>query len=632
MFRKIKFLLFCFVFVLAAACAPAQAAVSPTDPPAADVAPTDVPQPTEVPVTSLPASQEELDKALLDAISAEKIADVQALLGAGADPNHEVNGLVVSFFRVASVGNLEIMELLLATGGDLKEATADDFGVLRVFTLEGELTAGQLEVAEFMLTELLAGSWDIDSYDAAGGTLLFWAAAGNRPEIVQLLIDLGADPDKITLDNASPLMYASFTGKIDAVQVLIENGAQINYQGMFDHTALHVAAEGNHSEIVQLLIEADAELNLLSSRGLTPLGWALEKDSKEAAQVLWDAGAYTNEERQFELVAAVKSKDMDEIERLLDEGANPNAGVNGIVPLFVAVGRNNYDSFNLLMAHGGNVALVSNNGKTLLDISVKTDDLQITEYLLDALIPMGLDVNERNGHGWPRTLWAIGHFEYEYAELLFERGGDVHLINETYPKMETGLMHYAHFAHAEGTRILLEHAVDVNYQGKLGLTALHVAAEASSSRQFESMLDIILMLLEAGADNTLKNDAGQTPYDVAIEHGNHDTAQLLEAGYDPQSPIYILRKFESALNAADLDTLMSLCAEGTDIEILCEAYVRDQVTVEISNILVTDSQVTLEIKWFADNQYQSTQVFEATFEDGKITTLLFVEEVEKASG
>jgi hypothetical protein len=152
----------------------------------------------------------------------------------------------------------------------------------------------------------------------------------------------------------------------------------------------------------------------------------------------------------------------------------------------------------------------------------------------------------------------------------------------------------------------------------------------------------VLHLLEAGADTRLKNGAGQTPYDVAIEYEHYEIAQLLEAGYDPLSPVYILRKFESAANTKDLDTMMMFCAEDaafgtiesakwTDFRTNWETYIKSEIELEISNIQVYRENTILEIKWYSVGKYIFTQSWEATFEDGKIKTLFFLEEIDKAS-
>jgi hypothetical protein len=112
---------------------------------------------------------------------------------------------------------------------------------------------------------------------------------------------------------------------------------------------------------------------------------------------------------------------------------------------------------------------------------------------------------------------------------------------------------------------------------------------------------------------------------------------------DPASPESILRQFETAANAKDLDTLMTLCEEDavfgtiqsarwTDMETNWASYIASDIELEISNIQTTDEITTLQIKWFSVNKYISTQTWEATFEAGKIKTLLFLEEIDKASG
>ena len=117
-------------------------------------------------------------------------------------------------------------------------------------------------------------------------TLLFAAAHGHR-EIVQALIDAGADVNHQNNDGHTALIRASYWGYLEIVQTLIDAGADVNHQNQFGDTALMQAAERGHLEIVQTLIDAGADVKWyflcckiglsveIASQGLPPMGNSL---------------------------------------------------------------------------------------------------------------------------------------------------------------------------------------------------------------------------------------------------------------------------------------------------------------------------------------------------------------------
>lgn len=113
--------------------------------PNTEMQPTDTP--TTIPPTEVPVIDEELQAALVEAIKTEDIAEVQRLLDAGANPNHETNH-VIPMIVAASKGNIEIVKLLAEHGGDLTVETASG-----KTPLDAAIASGQIN-GEFITGEI----------------------------------------------------------------------------------------------------------------------------------------------------------------------------------------------------------------------------------------------------------------------------------------------------------------------------------------------------------------------------------------------------------------------------------------------------------------------------------------------
>lgn len=135
-----------------------------------------------------------------------------------------------------------------------------------------------------------------------GATALHFAAIENRREIVDLLLEHGADLNAIDEEFGSTpagwanerghagmtrylhergtgidLNRASAFGLIDLVrELLIEDGSDINSSGGYG-MPIHQAALWGHPEIVELLLENGADPGLPNSEGQTALAVALRQ-------------------------------------------------------------------------------------------------------------------------------------------------------------------------------------------------------------------------------------------------------------------------------------------------------------------------------------------------------------------
>ena len=124
-----------------------------------------------------------------------------------------------------------------------------------------------------------------------GATAFLLAAKEADLELMELLLEAGADPTIPTFDGTTALMVAaglySDTGNyhrfvqrgwadqvLKATKMCIDLGNDVNAVNDVGDTALHGAAYRGALDVAQLLVSHDAKLDAVDTRGLTPLAVA----------------------------------------------------------------------------------------------------------------------------------------------------------------------------------------------------------------------------------------------------------------------------------------------------------------------------------------------------------------------
>ena len=114
-------------------------------------------------------------------------------------------------------------------------------------------------------------------------TPLELAVEKNAPtEFIRELIEKGANVNTTTGNGETPLHFAARGDSPKAVSLLLANGADVNAKDKDGDTPLHYAASRNHPKAVSLLLANGADVNAKDKKGRTPLDLAVERDKTEA--------------------------------------------------------------------------------------------------------------------------------------------------------------------------------------------------------------------------------------------------------------------------------------------------------------------------------------------------------------
>ena len=129
--------------------------------------------------------------------------------------------------------------------------------------------------------------------DQLGRTALHWAAERRDKDVVELLLEYGADIAAKRDDGSTVLLLlhsSAYGGQWEVVKWLVEHGADVTAKGDGGSTVLHQAANGGHLEVVKWLVEHGADVAAKDNNGSTVLHWAADWGHLEVVKWLVEHG------------------------------------------------------------------------------------------------------------------------------------------------------------------------------------------------------------------------------------------------------------------------------------------------------------------------------------------------------
>jgi ankyrin repeat protein len=112
-------------------------------------------------------------------------------------------------------------------------------------------------------------------------------------EKTKKLIKLGADvqvlDDRTNPNGRYPLNWAAWQNNVEIINALLDAGADINKANLTGFTPLHHAIESGSKEAAALLIKRGANLNTVNRSGMTPLQFAEAAGRQEIEAMLKEA-------------------------------------------------------------------------------------------------------------------------------------------------------------------------------------------------------------------------------------------------------------------------------------------------------------------------------------------------------
>uniref|UniRef100_A0A4W4E0Z7 Poly [ADP-ribose] polymerase n=1 Tax=Electrophorus electricus TaxID=8005 RepID=A0A4W4E0Z7_ELEEL len=443
---------------------------------------------------------------------------------------------------------------------------------------------GRKDVVE----HLLQTGANVHSRDDGGLIPLHNACSFGHAEVVSLLLCQGADPNARDNWNYTPLHEAAIKGKIDVCIVLLQHGADPNIRntdgksaldladpsaktvltGKHTHTHTHARASGNEDKLMALLTPLNVNCHASDGRKSTPLHLAAGYNRVRIVQLLLQYGADVHAKDKGGLVPlhnACSYGHYEVTELLLKHGACVNAmDLWQFTPLHEAASKNRVEVCSLLLSHGADPTLLNCHGKSAIDVAPTPELRERLAY-------------EFKGHS---LLQATREADVAKVKKTAQE-----IISFKHPHSHDSALHCAvaspHPKRKQVTELLLRKGANIHDKNKDFMTPFHVAAERAHN-------DVLEVLQKHGAKVNAVDTLGQTALHRAALAGHIQTCRLLLSyGADPsiislqgftaaqmgnEAVQQILSenipvrnsdvdyRFLEAAKAGDLDTVKQLCS------------------------------------------------------------------------
>jgi ankyrin repeat protein len=265
----------------------------------------------------------------------------------------------------------EIFQYLISKGANVHNRSTDN---------REPLLWHALTRPEYMRPLLRAGA---NAHDPPG--ILEWAVWRDRMESVRILVEEArVDPNVAYSNNNWPLWTAIRDNRVEIFNYLLNHGADPNHHPNDREPLLvYAVTRGNCADFMQPL----AAHGCLASKNPGVLVKAIEHDNNTAVALLLDLFKVdVNERRNGEetpLTTAIRRNLSEQIQLLLQRGANPNLEGDGI-PLLLAADRRNVAAVQALLKAGANPNAVAENGTSALHEVCSNGNKEIAKLLLDS--------------------------------------------------------------------------------------------------------------------------------------------------------------------------------------------------------------------------------------------------------
>jgi len=435
---------------------------------------------------------------------------VRALLKDGAKADVTSNYGATALSEAIKLQDMELVRLLLDAGANVNSPNLDNQTALML-----AIALGSQPIAK-LLIERGADVNAVENFRDQNA--LMYAAGGNQPDIVDLLLAHGAKnvdlrgkyddwPRQQTSEpraqyqsrqtgGLTALLYATRSGCYRCAVALVKAGADVNRPNPDGVTPLINALDNKRFDIAMFLLDKGANPNTWDMSGRTPVYMAVDMNSFRGGGGFGGgrpAGFPAPEGEIENQPGPAKVTAMEVVHRLIDMGVDVNHQLTrkrpygtgrgrfadydmrgGAGPLFIATLSNDHEAMAALLAHGAEV------------------DLNNVMQMTPLMIAAGMRATGRAGGGGgpPGPGGDPQERAIKSIDLLLDAGANINaqvLDSRTH------------------TAKILAYVQGRDQEGR---TALFAAAESGTDK-------VVRHLLDRGADPAIRDAGGKTALDIA---------------------------------------------------------------------------------------------------------------------
>lgn len=294
-------------------------------------------------------------------------------------------------FAAVQTENTHIAKILIENGSNINIRGNVGRSLLHI-----AVNKGKPEMVELLLEK----GADVNACDSYGSTPIA-SALTTSPEIVEILKKAGArGVERLASDEGDEILKTIVDGNVDKVRQMVENDAKlVNARGHIDYTVkqgiitknyvssnatpLLIAAIAGKTEIVKYLVDKGAKIDRRSQ-----VTYAMTENDKSENYSSYDWTA---------LIGAVSAGNADIAKFLISSRAKIDATTSrGLSPLLIAVREKNMAISEMLLAAGADYNTRDASGSSVIEQANRIGDIGIIDLLKKYIMKRSASSHKRD--------------------------------------------------------------------------------------------------------------------------------------------------------------------------------------------------------------------------------------------
>ncbi|MBC7863727.1 MAG: ankyrin repeat domain-containing protein [Bacteroidia bacterium] len=360
----------------------------------------------------------------------------------------------------------------------------------------------------------------------------------NEKELVDKLINDGADVSAVDSNGATTLMWAALYSDLDLVKKLIKKKADINAKGIIYFNPEKTSYYGCLMDVAVGKNKMDMLKYFIEEKKLDVNDKGMQKETKTA--IGWPA-----------LMFAVSLENEEMVNYLISKGANINlvGGLEKNTAGLIAFYKNNIQICNKLIAKGLNVKQVDSSGATIVLNSVYSSNIEVMKL---AIKKYKEAVNIPSQGNWCPIHAAVYSGKKEQFQLLVKSGANTKVITDAgYNLLQLAVLsnnvemvkevfalcpEQLNVKHKDGQTpllmtdiekapaiagFLISHGADLSIADGSERSILNIAVDAKNLELVKKICELFPVLINK------QSKTGRTPLLIAVIRDNFEIAEYL---------------------------------------------------------------------------------------------------------